>query len=121
MAKPSAIRQASPERMDWEPSTRVAYGSGPRQARGAKPPAKWVSKDVLEKRRAGRQCLRCGDSTHYVDSCKYGPARRPTEDVTPRRVGGVTEVKQGTSRKGKPKAVELTSSNNKIESDSGNK
>ena len=60
------------DRMDWEATPQAASGTGP-----SRPPAKWVTPEVLEKRRRDNACLRCGETTHFVLKCKFGPARRP--------------------------------------------
>src|SRR5579871_6442637 len=69
----------SSDAMDWEPSVNKVQTpvSGNEQKR-----AQWVSKDVLEERRANKRCLRCGGSSHFINSCKLLPARPPQQDKT---------------------------------------
>jgi hypothetical protein len=76
--------------MEWEPSVNKAQTSdGPSVGKAQtssgsneQKRAKWVSKDVLEERRAANKCLRCGGSGHFVSSCKLLPARPPHQDQT---------------------------------------
>lgn len=41
--------------------------------------AKWVSKDEIEKRKANRQCIRCGGTGHIIRSCPFKPAKQPVQ------------------------------------------
>jgi hypothetical protein len=66
--------------MDWEPS-RVASGKRPNPYR-TKPEgqtARWVPPEVLEKRRANQECLRCGSPDHFISHCRLAPAKRPVQ------------------------------------------
>jgi hypothetical protein len=73
--------QASSESMDWEPTSRAAANKPPRKG-DKRTPAKWASKDVLEQRRADGVCLRCGGDDHFIDKCRYGPAKRPSRSTS---------------------------------------
>ncbi|WP_423778729.1 hypothetical protein [Escherichia coli] len=39
--------------------------------------AKWVSEATRQARRENGQCIRCGDSGHFISRCPYLPPRRP--------------------------------------------
>lgn len=71
--QPTARRPASPERMDWQPTSTTAN-----QSNVGKKRAKWVSGKEIQRRRDGGLCVRCGTDGHYVQSCPYQAARRPS-------------------------------------------
>ncbi len=68
------------DEMDWQPSTRKAQVPTSNQSERKR--AQWVSKDVLEERRANNKCLRCGNSNHFVRSCRLLPPRPPQQGQT---------------------------------------
>lgn len=117
-----------PERgneMDWEPTAKVSYNSAPNRPRGDKPQAKWVSREILEQRRDRQECLRCGDSNHFISKCCLAPATRPVSGKTKRqqpRTAAASETAPKPVRKAqKQKAVvEELSSDSGSESDSEN-
>jgi Retrotransposon gag protein len=66
--------------MDWTPTPIQAAAARTKQAQ-------WVEKDVIEKRREERRCLRCGEKGHFVSSCALLPAVPPNGVRTrPRKV-----------------------------------
>jgi len=71
--KPTPASSSS-DAMDWEPSiSKVqAPASSSEQKR-----AQWVTKEVLDGRKAANQCLRCGRGGHFISSCKLLPAQPP--------------------------------------------
>lgn len=73
--------------MDWEATTTKAAASRTHPKGSSKPPAKWVTPEMLAKRREDRGCIRCGLKDHFVRDCTYGPAKRPE------RVAAVRTVK----------------------------
>lgn len=119
---------SEPERvneMDWEPTPRVAYGSAPNRPRTdkTKPPAKWVSREVLEQRRTADECLRCGGTDHFIARCRLGPATKPVSGKSRQpKVAATSESAAGRPRKAsKQKAMaEELSSDSDSESDSEN-
>lgn len=58
-----------PDKMDWEPTPRIAVG---RRAR-------WVDDKERRRRKDSNLCLRCGSDTHFIPKCPVLPARRPAE------------------------------------------
>lgn len=95
--KPRARATTTPvvDKMDWEPSVnRVqAIADGNNEQRRAQ----WVSKDLLEKRRANNQCLRCGGNDHFVRSCKLLPAKPPQPQRQDKTKVKATEVQDDTT------------------------
>lgn len=63
------------EAMEWEPS--VNKVRTPTDGSSGQKRAQWVSKNVLEERRATNKCLRCGSNDHFISNCKLLPARPP--------------------------------------------
>ena len=59
--------------MDWEPSTTTAAVVRTQRAQ-------WVSKEVLEKRKNARRCIRCGEDGHFIRECELLPAMRPKQE-----------------------------------------
>ena len=77
-----------PMAIDWEPTrantTRLnpsRQNSAPQNAQTGRR-AKWVTPEVIEKRKANRLCIRCGASGHMISSCPVLPARRPQTNVS---------------------------------------
>lgn len=68
------------DEMDWQPS--VNKVQAPVNGNNERKRAQWVSKDVLEERRANNKCLRCGGNGHFVHSCRLLPARPPQQGQT---------------------------------------
>ena len=66
--------------MEWESSVNKVRPSTDGNSEQKR--AQWVSKDVLEERRAANKCLRCGGDGHFVSSCKLLPARSPRQGQT---------------------------------------
>ena len=59
--------------MEWEPTrTKIAQG----QVKKGTVRAKWISQEIINKRRENRQCYRCGSSSHRVAQCYLLPAER---------------------------------------------
>lgn len=77
-----------PMAMDWEPTRANTVHPVLRNQRStsqdtqAERRAKWVTQDVIEKRKANRLCIRCGASGHMISSCPVLPARRPQANVS---------------------------------------
>lgn len=84
----SLATPASGEPMDWQPSINKVQTptNGNEQKR-----AQWVTKDVLEARKAARKCLRCGGNGHFISSCKLLPASPPQQSTTKVKATEVTE------------------------------
>jgi retrotransposon gag protein len=60
----------APDVMDWAPTPiQVATARTKR--------AQWVEKDILQKRREGERCLRCGEEGHFISGCTLLPAVPP--------------------------------------------
>jgi len=68
------------DEMDWQPS--VNKVQAPVNGNNGQKRAQWVSKDVLEERRANNKCLRYGSSGHFVRSCRLLPPRPPQQSQT---------------------------------------
>ena len=84
---------APADSMDWEPTrTTTAAVARTRQAGPGAPRAKWVSKEVRNKRWEAGSCLRCGSGEHVQEGCPLLPARPPV---------GVGEVRKGPQKKSK--------------------
>ena len=75
-AKDNPSSSGGGDSMEWQP-TGDTFVSAAKTRRKTGPPAKWVSKEELERRKENQLCLRCGSSEHYLRSCKYGPAKKP--------------------------------------------
>lgn len=71
-ARSRPVPTTAGEPMDWESSRTVTVASQSRARR-----AVWVSKEVLEERKAQGSCLRCGNGGHFSKQCELLPARRP--------------------------------------------
>ena len=110
--------------MDWEPTPQVSYGSATSRPRNDKAQAKWVSKEVLEQRRANQECLRCGGADHFISKCRLSPATRPgNRDSKPKRPAQVAATSESTpkpARKTKRKEAVVEELSSDSESDSGN-
>lgn len=61
----------NPDAMDWEPTTRTQQTRPMGTQR-----ATWVTKDVINHRRANGLCLRCGNKSHMIAKCPLQPAIR---------------------------------------------
>ena len=70
----------APDAMDWVPTPiQVAAARTKR--------AQWVERDVIQKRREGERCLRCGEKGHFVSGCTLLPAVPPRDVRTrPKKV-----------------------------------
>jgi Retrotransposon gag protein len=71
---PTAATPAGGDPMDWEATTKKVTASA---TAGDKRRAQWVTKEVIEKRRAANQCLRCGSKDHFIKGCNQLPAKPP--------------------------------------------
>jgi hypothetical protein len=112
--------------MEWEPTVRVSSGLAPTRNRDTRPPAKWVSRELIDRRRDAQECLRCGNKDHFASRCRYGPAQRPTTrrgNSDPRlQTSAVTNVALPTSGKTirqRAKIEEVEPASLSEESDSG--
>ena len=83
-------KRTNNDEMDWEPTKTHAGQIESNDRRRAE----WVSQDVIDGRRANKQCLRCGKNNHYVSQCRLGPARRP-DNIQAKAVAAV-EATEGT-------------------------
>ena len=106
--------------MEWEPTPQVSYGSATIRPRNDKAQAKWVSKEVLDQRRANQECLRCGGDDHFVSRCRLGPATRPGKPKRPAQVAATSESAPKPTRKAKRKEAVVEELSSGSESDSGN-
>lgn len=73
---------ARADSMDWEPTPRAAANKQSARKDDKRTPAKWVTMDVLNQRRADGDCLRCGRDDHFIDKCRYGPAKKPARSTS---------------------------------------
>jgi hypothetical protein len=117
--------------MDWEPTAKVSKAA-PNRPRSSKalvtdqPQAKWVSKETLDRRRANQECLRCGETDHFISKCRYGPAKKPARKGSRgEKVAAAETTPKGTGREKKKKlrqavVIGESSSDEGSESDSGN-
>jgi len=64
------------DEMDWEPSINKAQTPA---SNGEQKRAQWVTKEVLEGRKAANQCLHCGRGGHFISNCKLLPAQPPRQ------------------------------------------
>ena len=69
----------NPDSMDWE-ATRANHTTTTKN--GERPRAKWVTREVLDYRKAKQLCLRCGNQGHMVKNCNYLPPTRPQNKVS---------------------------------------
>lgn len=79
-ANHNTLPQASPDRMEWEPTrTSAATGQGfsSRLPQGQR--ATSVTQAERQKRRENGACVRCGSINHWVSACPLLPAIRPTQ------------------------------------------
>ena len=83
-------KRTNNDEMDWEPTKTHAGQIESNDRRRAE----WVSQDVIDGRRANKQCLRCGKNNHYVSQCRLGPARRP--DNIQAKAAAAVEATEGT-------------------------
>ncbi|KAL2884597.1 hypothetical protein HOO65_100001 [Ceratocystis lukuohia] len=74
--KPPTISQGEGY-IDWTRTYTVYNSKGQRRR------AVWVSDEVLAQRRWDRVCLRCGASGHFIGSCPYAAALRPSGNRVP--------------------------------------
>jgi hypothetical protein len=79
-------QQQATDAMDWEPT--VATSST--EVRKSLGPAKWVQRDIIDKRRKENRCIRCGRPGCRTFRCPYGPPIRPTGFQDPRNTTAAT-------------------------------
>lgn len=81
------------DKMDWELSPRTSSGQPPKRI-----PAKWVTQEVLNKRKRDGACLRCGHDTHFISGCKFGPAQRPNSSRPSERKSTASSNRKKTTK-----------------------